>query len=73
MYNIHCIESVQYGVFSNPYFPVFRLNKEIYGENLRIQSEYRKTRTRKTPYLDTFRAVIWNQRSRCSGYTFPKN
>ena len=28
-----------------------------YGLNLRIQSEYRKIRTRKTPYFDTFRAV----------------
>ena len=34
-----------------------------YGVSLRIQSEYRKIRTRKTPYLDTFNAVedfqIW--------------
>ena len=36
-----------YGVFSDPYFPVFGLNTEIYGVNLRIQSEYRKIRTRK--------------------------
>ena len=35
------------GVFSGPYFPVFGLNTEIYGVNLRIQSEYRKIRTRK--------------------------
>ena len=47
----------KYGVFSGPYFPVFRLNTEIYGVNLFIQSEYRKIRTRKTPYLDTFCAV----------------
>ena len=37
----------KYGVFSGPYFPVFELNTEICGVNLRIQSEYRKIRTRK--------------------------
>ena len=31
----------KYGVLSGPYFPVFRLNTEIYS-SLRIQSEYRK-------------------------------
>ena len=36
-----------YGVFSCSYFPVFGLNTEIYGVNLRIQSEYRKIQTRK--------------------------
>ena len=37
----------KYRVFSGPYFPVFRLNTEIYSVNLRIQSECRKIRTRK--------------------------
>ena len=37
----------KYGVFSCPYFPVFGLNTEIYGVNLRIPSEYGKIRTRK--------------------------
>ena len=37
----------KYGVFSGPYFPVFGLNTEIYGLNLRIQSKYRKIRNRK--------------------------
>ena len=36
----------KYGVISGPYFPVFGLNTEIYGLNLRVQSEYRKIRTR---------------------------
>ena len=36
----------KYGVFSGPYFPVFRLNTETYSLNLPIQSEYRKMRTR---------------------------
>ena len=39
----------KYGVFSGPYFPVFGLNAGKYGPE-------------KTPYLDTFHAVIrsWN-------------
>ena len=36
----------KYGVISGLYFPVFRLNTEIYFVNLSIQSEYRKIRTR---------------------------
>ena len=36
-----------YGVFCGLYFPMFGLNKEIYSVNLRIQSEYKKIRTRK--------------------------
>ena len=50
-------EVSKYGVFSGPYFHVFGLNVEIYSVNLRIQSEYRNVRTRKTPHLDTFHAV----------------
>ena len=37
----------KYGVFSGPYFPVFRVNAEIYGPE-------------KTPYLDTFHEVFNN-------------
>ena len=49
----------KYGVISGPYFPIFGLNTEIYGVNLRIQSESRKIRTRNNSvYLDTFHAVI---------------
>ena len=40
----HCVKSVQYGVFSGPYFPAFGLNTGKYGPE-------------KTPYLDTFHAV----------------
>ena len=36
----------EYGVISGLYFPVFGLNTEIYGVKLRIQSRYRKIRTR---------------------------
>ena len=46
----------KYRVFSGPYFSVLGLNTEIYGVNLYSQSEYRKMRTRKTLYLDTFHA-----------------
>ena len=48
----------KYWVFSGPNFPVFRVNTEIYSVNLRIQSKNRKIRTRKTPYLNTFHAVL---------------
>ena len=43
-----------YGVFSGPYFPVFVLNTEINGVNLRIQSEYRKIWTRKNSVFGHF-------------------
>ena len=32
-----------------------------YEVNPRIESKYRKIRTRKTPYLDTFCAVVCNE------------
>ena len=44
----------KYRVFSGPYFPVFGLNTEIYGVNLRIQSKYRKMRTRKNSVFRHF-------------------
>ena len=44
----------KYGVFSGPYFPVFGLNAEIYGVNLRIQSEYRKIWTRNNSVFGHF-------------------
>ena len=36
-----------YGVFSGPYFPAFKVNTERYGVSLRIQSECGKIWTRK--------------------------
>ena len=48
----------KYRVFSGPYFSAFGLNTGRYS--LRIQSECRKIRTRKTPYLDTFHAAFVN-------------
>ena len=47
-YNVvHCVKSVRSRSASGHYFSSFRLNTEIYGVNLRIQSECRKVRTRK--------------------------
>ena len=52
----------KYGVFSGPCFPVFGLNTEVYGVNLRIQSEYRKIRTRKNSVFGHFsRSVTLEQ------------
>ena len=47
----------KYGVFSGQYFPVFGLNMEISGINIGINTE--NYRPHKTPYLDTFHAVLW--------------
>ena len=44
----------KYGVFSAPYFPLFRLNTKIYGVNLHIRLEYRKIRTRKISVFGHF-------------------
>ena len=43
----------KYEDFSGPYFFIFGLNTE----SVRIQSKYRKIRTRKNSVLDTFHAV----------------
>ena len=40
------------------YRDLLGLNIEIYKVNLRIQSEYWKIRPEKTPYWDTFHAVL---------------
>ena len=50
-YLIHCVKSVRIRSSSGPYFLAFELS-------LRNQSECRKMRTRKTPNMDTFHAVI---------------
>ena len=43
--HVHCVKSVQIRNFFGPYFPIFRLNAGKYGPE-------------KTPYLDTFHAVV---------------
>ena len=50
-------EVSKYGVISGPYFPVFGLNKEIYEVNLRIQSKYRKIRTRNNSVFGHFSRI----------------
>ena len=50
----HCMKSVQIRSFFWSVFPVFGLNAEIYGVNLRIQCEYRKIRTRKNSVFGHF-------------------
>ena len=52
-----CLQS-----FFDPYFPAFGLNMERYSVSYRIESEYGKIRTRKTSIVDTFHAVIDNQK-----------
>ena len=44
----------KYRVISGPCFPVFRLNTVIYFVNCRIQSEYRKIRTRNNSIFGHF-------------------
>ena len=44
----------KYGVFSGPYFPVFRLNTEIYEV---FSPNTGKYGAEKTPYLDILHAV----------------
>ena len=53
----HCVGSVRIWSFSGPHFPTFELIMERYSVSLRIQSECRKLRTRKTPNTGTFHAV----------------
>ena len=50
----HCEKCPNTEYFPGPYFPVFGLNTEIYGVNLRIQFKYGKKRTRKTSVFGHF-------------------
>ena len=52
-----------YGVISGTYFPVFGQNTDIYGVNLRIQSEYRKIRTRNNSVFGHFSRSVWEKNS----------
>ena len=75
----HCVKSVQIQSFSCPYFPALGLNMEIYGVNLRIQSESVfspnavKYGPEKTPYLDTFHAVYHSVKSQQPLFARSKN
>ena len=57
----------KYGVFSGLYFPVFGLNTEIYSVNIRIQSEYRKIRSRKNSVFGHFLRIV----GKPENWTFP--
>ena len=45
---LHCVKVSKYEVFSGPYFPVFSPNTGKSGPE-------------KTPYADTFLAVLWSK------------
>ena len=45
-YQNTALKVFKYGVISDPYFPPFALNTKIYEVNFRVQSKYRKIRTR---------------------------
>ena len=55
---IHCVKSVRIQSFSTLYFPAFGLNAKRYSVSIRIQFECEQIRTRKTPNMNTFYAVI---------------
>ena len=55
----HCLKCVRIWNFYGLYSPVFRLNKEICGVNLFIQSKCGKIRARKTPNTDTFMQCVF--------------
>ena len=55
---LHCVKSVCIRRFSVPHFLAFVLNTEIYRVHLRIYSESGEMRTRKTPNIDTFNAML---------------
>ena len=54
---LHCVKSVRIRKYSGPHFPAF-------GVYLRIQSECGKMRTRITPNMNTFYAVLFFKLSR---------
>ena len=53
----HTAWSVRIWSYSGPHFPAFGLHTKKYSVSLRIQSEYRKKRTRITLNTDTFYEV----------------
>ena len=52
-------EVSKYGFISGPYFPVFGLNTERYFASFRIQSEYRKKRTRNNSAFGHLHEFDW--------------
>ena len=56
---MHFVKSLRIWSFSDLHFPIFGPNTDTYSISLRIQSECKKTWTRKTPHTDTFHAVMF--------------
>ena len=54
----HSAKSVGIRSYSGPYFPAFGLNTERYFVSLRIQSEWRKIRTRKSSVFGQFSCSV---------------
>ena len=57
-WDVPCVKSVRIRNFSGPHFPAFGLNTERYSLSLRVHSECRKIRTRKTTNTEVFYAVV---------------
>ena len=55
---MHFLKIVRILSFFGPYFLTFGVHIERYRVSLRIQSEYGKIRTRKTPNTNNFHAVV---------------
>ena len=56
--SLHSIKSVRIANYSGLHFPAFRLNTERYSVSLCIQYKCGKMRTRITPSMDNFYAVL---------------
>ena len=61
----------KYGVFSGPYFPVFRLNTKIYRGNLLIQTECSKIQSRRNSVFGHFSRSVKDIPSHLTN--FPKS
>ena len=55
---LHCVKRVRIWSYSGAYFPAFGLNTERYSVSLHSQSECGKIRSRISPNMDTFQAVL---------------
>ena len=56
--DLHYVQSVSIRSYSGPHFPAFGLNKKRYSVSLGIQSACGKMRTRVTPNMDTYYALL---------------
>ena len=63
--NVTAWKVSKYGVISGLCFPIFGLTTEIFGVNLRIQSEYKKIRTRNNSVFGHFSRSVWYTGGQC--------